>query len=102
MSKVNGGALDVEQNDWRKRMFCNGCDWSTKPSFGDPWFVSVATSICPNCATPFYTSRFNDKGYTMKTVRWVRGKIIKGPWWKPNKFGPGYWKEKEKNYVESE
>ena len=81
--------------EWHKRMFCK-CGWSTKPSFGDPWFAIQQTPVCPDCATPFYTSNLiSDRGFDMKTVRWVRGDIIVVPeWWKFNKEEPGRWEEK--------
>lgn len=85
------------ENEWQKRLFCNKCNWSTKPSFGDPWFAVQVTPICPDCATPFYTSHYiNDKGFVMKTVRWVDGRIIRATkWWKFNTQEPGHWVEKK-------
>lgn len=85
-------------DEWQKRMFCN-CGWSTKPSFGDPWFAVQSTPICPDCGTHFYTSPYvSDKGYTMKIVRWVEGEVIKvSEWWKFNKREPGYWEERKKD-----
>lgn len=83
----------AEDYVFHKRFFCSCCDWSTKPSFGDPWYVTVTTPICPECGNSFNSG---SERYTMKVVKWIEGDIIVVPeWWKFNKREPGHWEERE-------